>query len=251
MLTAHARRYGICLSDDFVAGHGPRSGETFDQNAPAWAADLASRNLPTLRLLVPGATLEQLELVGEGREGIVYRIDETRCVKFSRRKHKEEVAALEQGQGSPFFPVLHYAGREFMLREYIDGLPLNRHLRRHKLTRDLSAQLIELFKELRRRGFRRLDMRLSHIIVTPSGRVGIIDPTNLNKDRRDFPRKFFKGMRRRGYAGKFIEHVRELAPELLERWGGRLSQFNPDAVRADRGGPRARRPLRATAARAR
>jgi predicted Ser/Thr protein kinase len=188
------------------------------EEGPNWGLERARRTMPTLRLLVPGLTVEQLEFVGQGREGSVYRIDADRCVKFSKRKHREEVASLEQGQGSPFFPKLHYAGRDFMLREYIDGLPLNHYLRRHPLTRSLSAQLIELFNELRRLGFKRRDMRLSHIIVTPGGKVRIIDPTNLNKDRRDFPRKFFKGMRRRKWADTFISHIREIDPEMLQRW---------------------------------
>jgi len=114
-----------------------------------------------------------------------------------------------------------------MLREYIEGTPLNHYLRRRPLTRELSAQLIALFLELRERGFRRRDMRLSHIIVTPEGRIRIIDPTNLNKDRRDFPRKFWKGMRRRRYADVFIEHMRELEPDLLQRWSKYLLPAGP------------------------
>lgn len=216
MLTAYIRRFGA---------EGPE--EPPLEAGPGWGMERARKALPSLRLLIPGLTLEQLTLVGEGHEGIVYRIDEHRCVKFSRRKHREEVASLEQGQGSSFFPKLHYAGKDFMLREYIEGTPLNHYLRRSPLTRDLSAQLIALFLELRDRGFKRRDMRLSHIIVTPDGRIRIIDPTNLNKDRRDFPRKFFKGMRRRRWADVFVEHMRELDPELQRRWSRYLGPEAP------------------------
>lgn len=222
MLTAYRRRPRI----EGPAPSPAVDGAEIDQG-PDWGMERARKSLPTLRLLVPGITLDQFKLVGEGNEGIVYRIDQSRCVKFSRRKHREEVASLEQGQGSPFFPKLHYAGRDFMLREYVEGMPLNHYLRRRTLTSDLSAQLIRLFRDLRELGFTRLDMRLSHIIVTPDGRIRIIDPTNLNKDRRSFPRKFFKGMRRRRYADTFIAHLRELDPELLERWSRPLRLPRP------------------------
>lgn len=163
---------------------------------------------------------EQLEFVGAGRHGEVYKLDEHRCVKFyKKRKYlRRELFALRRGQGERFFPRLYYHGHNYIVREYIQGTPLNKYLRIHKLTRDIAGQLVELLEAFRRSRFRRADTRLSHIIVTPEGNLKVIDPVNSMKKSLPFPRKLLKGLRRRGMEQPFLRYVARNYPEVFSQW---------------------------------
>lgn len=161
-----------------------------------------------------------MELIGKGNDGLVYRLDERTCLKlhYKRSKWERELMSLLQARGSAYFPELHRWGPGFIVRDYADGPRLNRYLRDHPFTESLARELIGLLRELRRLGFGRPDMRLSHIVVTPGGGLKVIDPTNLNKKRGSFPRKLWKGLCRHGCWELFAAHLERMDPALHEEW---------------------------------
>jgi RIO-like serine/threonine protein kinase len=162
--------------------------------------------------------------VGRGKEGDVYRLGKDLCVKIARKPKalRREIAAMRQGQSCTYFPRLHESGRTHMVREFVEGISLSQHLDDHPLTPGMAQALISLFISLRRLGFRRIDTRLHHVIVSPDG-LRLIDPSNLNKEHDPFPRKAWRGLKKRGHAAAFRKYLLHYAPELYAEWEKKLA----------------------------
>jgi|GEM_PF-2391960 len=128
---------------------------------------------------------------------------------------------MRQGQPCPRFPRLYEWGPDYIVREYIPGHSLGHYLNRNRLSRELAGQLIDIFRWLRRLGFRRIDMRLAHVIY--DGRaLYVIDPTNLNKADNPFPRKAWRGLKKRRAADAFRSYLAEMDPQLYDEWSKNL-----------------------------
>lgn len=169
---------------------------------------------------VQGVRVEQLEFIGAGKHGEVYKIDDHRCIKIYRKRSylRLELAALQRGTGAAFFPRVYDWGRDYIIREYAPGTPLNEYLRSHPLTEDIARQLADMVETMRRLKFRRADTRLSHIIIDGHGKLWLIDPVNTMKKSPPYPRKLLKGLYRRGAAEQFLQYVRKRYPESYQRW---------------------------------
>jgi predicted Ser/Thr protein kinase len=178
-------------------------------------------------MLMDRIRVEQLEFIGAGKHGEVYRIDERHCIKIynSRQYLRKELAALERGAEAPFFPRVYDWGRDYIIREYAPGTPLNRYLRVNAFTPDIARQLVEMVETMRRLRFRRADTRLSHIIIDPKGKLWLIDPVNTMKKSPPFPRKLLKGLMRRGVDGEFLEYVKTHHSETYARWQKHLGSL--------------------------
>ena len=171
-------------------------------------------------MLVERIRVEQLEFVGAGKHGEVYKIDDKLCIKiYNRREYlRRELAALQRGAETSFFPRVYDWGRDYIIREYAPGIPLNRYLRVNEFTPDIARQLADMIETMHRLRFRRADTRLSHIIVDPKTKLWLIDPVNTMKNSPPFPRKLLKGLIRRGVGGEFLEYVKAHHPDTYARW---------------------------------
>ncbi|HHV93453.1 MAG TPA: hypothetical protein GXX47_02810 [Firmicutes bacterium] len=164
--------------------------------------------------------IERLEFIGAGKHGEVYKIDEKRCIKIYRKRRylRLELAALQRGAEAEFFPKVYDWGRDYIVREYVPGIPLNEYLRTHPLTEEVAHQLADMVEIMRRLGFRRADTRLSHIIIDENGKLWLIDPVNTMKKSPPYPRKLLKGLMRRGMAEQFLEYIRKRYPDNYRQW---------------------------------
>ena len=171
--------------------------------------------------------LEQLEFIGAGKHGEVYKLDDKRCIKIykGRQYLRKELAALQRGADAPFFPEVYEWGPDYIIREYAPGIPLNRYLRTEKFTPDIAGQLVEMEETMRRLRFRRADTRLSHVIIDPAGKLWLIDPVNTMRPSPSFPRKLLKGLIRRGVEGEFLDYVKQHYPQVYPRWQRHLGSL--------------------------
>jgi len=174
----------------------------------------------------PQPNLPGLTFIGAGKEGRVYRLDKTRCIKYYNKDkyQRRELAALRRGQADPLLPRLYEWGNGFVIREYIEGTPLSQHLVSHGLTRELSERILLMHETIIRLGYRRADLRLAHVILTPGGRLRIIDPTNMMKVDRTYPRKLVHDLESLGLKEKFLAWVERLRPRTYEEWAGHLGR---------------------------
>lgn len=171
-------------------------------------------------MLLPVIKVDDLPLIGEGAQGRVYQIDAERCIKtYKKSKYfHRELDVLRQAQSECRFPKLYGWSKGQIIREYIPGTPLAEYLQNHPLTDSIAAQLLELYYSFERLGFRRLDIRLEHIILTPEGDLRVIDPTNANTMREKHPRRMLQGLEHLGYKEAFLKYVEEYDPKLYRRW---------------------------------
>ena len=110
----------------------------------------------------------QLQLLGKGTRGRVYKIDEEKCIKVFKRKNycENEVFTLLISQNDSHFPKLYSYGDNYIIRELIKGIELDKYLLNNSLTPILSNKILELYDAMYRIGFSRLDTALFHIFIT-------------------------------------------------------------------------------------
>ena len=112
--------------------------------------------------------INELQLLGKGTQGRVYKIDEEKCIKVFKRKNycENEVFTLLISQNDSHFPKLYSYGDNYIIRELIKGIELDKYLLNNSLTPILSNKILELYDAMYRIGFSRLDTALFHIFIT-------------------------------------------------------------------------------------
>lgn len=167
-----------------------------------------------------GLNLKELELIGYGTQGKVYRINSQICIKIFKRKQacREELEALVKGQGNSHFPRLYEYGEDYIIRECINGVELDKYLLSHNLTTDISNKIIGVYEAMMNVGYTRLDSALFHIFVTPSGEFKIIDTAKAMKKKTIYPYLIINGLEMLGYKSQFLNFVKGSRPDLYGKW---------------------------------
>jgi predicted Ser/Thr protein kinase len=164
--------------------------------------------------------LEELELLGEGTQGKVYRIDSLKCVKIFKSKKvcSDELKTLVLAQGDSHFPRLYEAGNKFIIRECINGIELDKYLSAYSLTPTLSYKIVKLYEAMLRVGYTRLDSAIFHIFITPSGNLKLIDTAKALKKKTECPHLILSGLEELGFKENFLAYVKYAKPELYSKW---------------------------------
>lgn len=162
-----------------------------------------------------------LSMMGKGRQGAVFRINEDICVKvFGNTDDCErEYYALSLGQHTNLFPKVYAKGSLYIAMEIIKGVDLREYLQSQPLTEELSMKLIEMLITFKEIGYERIDHHKRQIYLQPDGQLKVIDVARtVWRDRvYPFPRKLLNSL---GNENKdiFLSHVQALSPELYEEW---------------------------------
>lgn len=167
-----------------------------------------------------GLNLKELQLLGRGTQGKVYKIDSQRCIKIFKSKLvcKDEFESLMMAQIDGHFPRLYSAGEKYIIRECVNGIQLNSYLAKNPLTPWISEKIINLYEALLKVGYLRLDSTLSHIFLTSSEELKIIDTAKAMKIKIKYPRLLLKGLEKCGYKDEFLDYVKCVRPELYKKW---------------------------------
>lgn len=164
--------------------------------------------------------IKELELLGAGTQGKVYRIDHKKCIKIfkSKKQCKEELKTLIIAQGDRHFPVLYHFGEDYIVRECIDGTELNEYLLSHKLTPELILKLVVLYEAMFKVGYTRLDAAIFHVFVTPEGELKLIDTAKAMKKEAEIPNLLISGIEKTGYKEELFDFLNSNRPDLYEVW---------------------------------
>lgn len=170
--------------------------------------------------LYAGFNVKELELLGSGTQGKVYRIDSQKCIKIFKKSQvcKDELETLSMAQIDSHFPRLYGYGEKYIIRECINGIELNKYLSSHPLTPDISNKIIKLYEAMVRVGYTRLDTALFHIFITPSNELKLIDTSKAIKKRTTYPNLILSGLDKLGYKKDFIDFVKATNPEVYNKW---------------------------------
>lgn len=170
--------------------------------------------------LYAGFNINELELLGFGTQGRVYKIDSNRCIKVFKRKDacKDEARSLIMAQGYSHFPVLYDYGKNYIIREYVDGIELNKYLLSTPLTPFISYEIIKLYEAMLSVGYRRLDSAIFHIFITSSEHIKLIDTAKAMKKKTIYPFLILKGLDELDYKEEFLDLVKVVRPNLYKKW---------------------------------
>lgn len=165
--------------------------------------------------------LREYELIGDGKDGEIYRITDEACVKFFflEETKQRELEALEVGQSSPVIPRVYEYGDNYIVMEYVQGISLARHLKREGyIDEELTEKILMMLDELKRIGFKRLDTEIRHVLMDEEGGLKVIDHKRAFTSYNEAPTKLLTGFKKFGLAHVFLKHVKSIDPALYKKW---------------------------------
>lgn len=167
-----------------------------------------------------GLNLKELQLLGRGTQGKVYRIDSDRCIKIFKSKGvcRDELKTLMMGQLDKHIPKVYSYGKNYIIRECINGIELHKYLSNHPLTPSISAGIVELYEAMMSIGYKRLDSAIFHIFITPGGDFKLIDTSKALRKKTLYPGLILRGLKTLGYKKEFLSFVEHTKPDLYTKW---------------------------------
>lgn len=165
-------------------------------------------------------SIKGLELLGQGTQGKVYKIDNERCIKVfkSKKECQEELKTLILAQGDSHFPRLYQYGNDYIIREYVNGIELDEYLSTRKLTPQIIDKLIELYESMLKTGYSRLDAAIFHVFVTPTGELKLIDTAKAMRKRTLIPSLLISGLEKLGLKDDLFNYLKSNRPNLYDMW---------------------------------
>ncbi|MEH7223920.1 hypothetical protein V7112_08870 [Bacillus sp. JJ1566] len=162
-----------------------------------------------------------LKMIGKGVHGAVFQVNEDVCVKIYGEEDvcARELYALNLGQNTSLFPKVFCSGPNYIAMEMVYGIDLREYLQSQPLTKNLSEKLIHLLTTYKEIGLERIDHHKRHIFVQDDGNLKVLDVgTTVWRNRvYPYPRKLLNSLGNQ-YQELFLEHVREMAPDLHDEW---------------------------------
>lgn len=160
------------------------------------------------------------KFLGKGHNGIVYELPNNKAIKicFDLKSFTGESQILEKVNGNRYFPKLYEVGFNYMIRDCVDGEPLDKYISKNGLDRDMVKSILELLKEFIRLNFKKIDIRCKDIFVQPNRKLMVIDPKKFFTKNRTFPRHLSKGLYKLGVLDFFLEILKKEEPKLYKSW---------------------------------
>lgn len=171
--------------------------------------------------------LFECKFLGKGHNGIVYRLPDGKVIKicYVMKDFYSEAHILKKVAGSKYFPRLYEVGGNYMIRDYVDGMPLNKYIKKNGLSRKLVRDILDLLKEFERLKFIKFDMRCKDVYVEPGGKLMVIDPQKFYTKKRDFPQHLSKGLFKLGVLDDFLIILKQEDPRLYRKWVHRIRLY--------------------------
>lgn len=167
-----------------------------------------------------GFNIKELDLLGCGTQGKVYKINSQWCIKIFKKNQicQDELETLTMAQMNSHFPKLYSHGENYIIREYVNGIELDKYLSSHALTTNLSNKIINLYDAMFEIGYNRLDTALFHIFITLSDDIKLIDTAKAMKKKTQYPNLIIRGLDELGYKKEFLSFVKDTRPDLYSKW---------------------------------
>lgn len=164
-----------------------------------------------------GINIEECICIGKGLEGKVYLTPDGKALKIfnSARRCKEEYEVMKEVEGNTHFPkAFDYEGR-YLLREYVEGLPIKEYIRQKGLSRQLALNLIHLAEDFEKLKIVKLDGVNNHVFVQEDESIKVID---LRRKKYFIYMHLFKTLKKEKVLDDFMKVLEEVRPELASKW---------------------------------
>jgi RIO-like serine/threonine protein kinase len=165
--------------------------------------------------------------LGKGNNGVVYRIDDHKIIKIFNDKKvcKTEYIILKSSMGYPSFPKVFDYGDYFIVREFVDGIRLDKYLNYNPLNEKLVRSLVDLIDDFKELGYKKLDIRCKDLYVQDDFSIKVIDPKDNFDREMPFPRHLMKGILKRNSIGEFFYYLQKIDTGLYESWRSQFKEY--------------------------
>ncbi|WP_238905534.1 MULTISPECIES: protein kinase [Clostridium] len=169
----------------------------------------------------------QGEYLDRGHNGVVYLLPGKKIIKifYDKKICLKEAYTLKKAKGSKYFPKMTKYGDYYIIREMVDGIRLDKYIKKVGLTKDISRQLYDLIKEFKRLKFTKLDIRCRDIYVDDKGNIRVIDPKDNYVRRREYPRHLMKGLEGVDALESFLENIKEFDRNVAKMWKSKIDKY--------------------------
>ncbi|MGP4077633.1 kinase [Halobacillus sp. K22] len=165
--------------------------------------------------------LKAFEMIGDGKDGEIYKLADDKVVKyfFKEETYQRELEAMKIGQTSNIMPRLYEFGNNYIVMEFVQGISLARHMKRHGyIDEEMTKRILFVLEEFKRLGFTRWDTEVRHMLLDENGEFKVIDHKRAFTSNSPVPIKLLKGMKKFGLTGEFLKNVKNLDPDLHNAW---------------------------------
>lgn len=159
-------------------------------------------------------------LIGQGSQGVVYRLSEDKCVKvYETIQHAwQEKEVLLAFQDLSFIPKIFQADHNYIVMEYLTGPDLNTYLKQqNRLSEDITKRLLDILVTMKHSGFKLIDAPLRHIIITGTG-FKLVDHVFSFSREQNIPLELFKNLQERNFLDSFLKQVRKIDFNTYAEW---------------------------------
>ena len=167
------------------------------------------------------------KLLGEGHNGIVYKVPGNKAIKIFTDKNicKSEADILYKVKKSKYFPRIYKNGEYYILREMVNGKRLDHYIQENGLSQQLFYNLYRLINEFKALKFTKLDARCRDIYVNENERVKVIDPKQCYKRKVDYPRHLMKGLEGIDCLEIFLSGIYSIDKKTAQEWNKKIDQY--------------------------
>ncbi|MDD6795666.1 MAG: protein kinase [Clostridiaceae bacterium] len=166
-------------------------------------------------------------LLGQGNNGIVYELPENKIIKLFVEESvcSDESRILFKTKGSKYFPKIYKAGKLYIVRDKVDGIILNKYIKKYGLNKELTFNIYKLTKEFKRLGFSKIDTRCKDVLVKEDNSIMIIDPKKCYKRKVDFPRHLMKGFLKLEVLEEFYFYLEQIDKKKADEWRNKFNKY--------------------------
>lgn len=177
--------------------------------------------------------LRSSEFLGAGHNGIVYTLPNKRVIKIFKDKKicEKEYSIFIKTRRSKYFPQVYEHGDYFIVRDFADGQRLDKYIKKHGISKEISHNLIELIEEFKKLKFKRLDIRCKDLYLKEDFSITVIDPKNNYSKKVIYPRHLMKGLNNLNVLNEFLSVVKDESPEIYELWDFNFKQYLEKTVK--------------------
>ncbi|MBS6183873.1 MAG: protein kinase [Clostridium celatum] len=170
---------------------------------------------------------KEAKLLGEGHNGIVYEVPGNKAIKIFTDKNvcKSEADILYRVKKSKYFPRIYKDGDYYILRDMVNGIRLDDHIKENGLSQQLIYNLYRLINEFKSLKFTKLDARCRDIYVNKNERLMVIDPKQCYRRKVDYPRHLMKGLDGIDVLEEFLRGIYIIDKRRGSEWEYKINQY--------------------------
>ena len=164
-------------------------------------------------------SLRHCKYLGEGHSGQVYLMPDGKALKIfnSSDSCRNEYDILKSVEKSRYFPKVYEVGKYYIIRDYVGGMNVEKYLKKYGLSREFVIKVADLIDDMKKMGFKKLEIRFPHLFVQEDGSLMVIDPRKSYEQNIPYPRSFLRKLKKMGMLEQFIKILDEERPCM--NWG--------------------------------